>query len=659
MNIQKSLLGFLIFSHNIFSQNNGLTAWLKSPAISNHYMQCCDGFKTKTAAFVKKHPYVCGGVAAALSAYSIYCIGDYLRDWRNPMPVLTEGSYGKNEKKFNRALGFLRKQKHFRQAIERSSAQQRVKIWRKYKHKFDFETAMQFLRYTENQDFESYYNYFNNHDVITPEAGLQWFLAKQNTFTFVHPDKIFFFLERVDSLSQQRRSEILDVCLIRSVETSHWHLLAPLVDAGARFPEDEITARPLLLRIISHFGPQSVIALIFNSRISLERRSILANWVFLLASECRKGELAALLIETCDAQNIQLDFAASIFHAVSKIEDSYSRQYFGQKAIAFITSLIERNRVDINAKNREGKTVLHVAFDNKLYHVVDYLTELPTIDINAQDAEGNTILHRAFQRRMQPFIRVLVERFRANPSVQNNAGDTVLHMACRDNLNQLVEYLIYTTNVDYNLANTQGQTALHLACQQENVVMAQLLLEQPNINVVHRNDQNRSPLGVLRLQQEALHSLILLRSNYTQRLPVKFSFAQAVIAMMLINKMRQIAYKKLNATNDNTLSRLGEQSDCPICTSQVEHPKTTLCCLGAKYCADCIGDLLEQPNSKCPICREALFKEMITDVPCLERIEADAKIEQAGISVSRVTTEREQLLLNELAQHALTLSLLS
>ena len=50
------------------------------------------------------------------------------------------------------------------------------------------------------------------------------------------------------------------------------------------------------------------------------------------------------------------------------------------------------NKIDINTKDDEQKTILHYACQSEDYELVKYLISLD-IDINSKDYEGKSILH--------------------------------------------------------------------------------------------------------------------------------------------------------------------------------------------------------------------------------------------------------------------------
>ena len=88
---------------------------------------------------------------------------------------------------------------------------------------------------------------------------------------------------------------------------------------------------------------------------------------------------------------------------------------------------------DINAKNKDGKTPLHLAtyYNNKEdshLKIIYNLLEYENININVQDKEGNTPLHYAVTGGNLNTVETLCI-YKADPDIQNTDGKTPLHLA--------------------------------------------------------------------------------------------------------------------------------------------------------------------------------------------------------------------------------------
>ena len=59
------------------------------------------------------------------------------------------------------------------------------------------------------------------------------------------------------------------------------------------------------------------------------------------------------------------------------------------------------------------------------------LLEETKIDLNAKNNDGDTPLHLAFKYQNYETVQLLVRDPRYNPLEKNSSGDTALHEACR------------------------------------------------------------------------------------------------------------------------------------------------------------------------------------------------------------------------------------
>ena len=81
---------------------------------------------------------------------------------------------------------------------------------------------------------------------------------------------------------------------------------------------------------------------------------------------------------------------------------------------------------DVNAKSRDGNTVLHHAAANGLVEVVRYLVEEQRLDVNATDNYGVTALRVAAEGGSLEVVRYLVEE----QGLDVNATDSIGRWLC-------------------------------------------------------------------------------------------------------------------------------------------------------------------------------------------------------------------------------------
>ena len=119
--------------------------------------------------------------------------------------------------------------------------------------------------------------------------------------------------------------------------------------------------------------------------------------------------------------------------------------------------------VDINAKNSDGCTALHVACETGNNKIALLLLG-KECDINIRDKNGNTPLHLACQAGS---FQVCEEMLKANCNInaRNNDGDTPLFMACKYCHFDILQQLINETEIQINATNNAGDTLFHILCR--------------------------------------------------------------------------------------------------------------------------------------------------------------------------------------------------
>jgi ankyrin repeat protein len=194
-----------------------------------------------------------------------------------------------------------------------------------------------------------------------------------------------------------------------------------------------------------------------------------------------------------------------------------------------VQHFIPKRRQDVHAKDRHGRTILHLAasgghldvariliecgadvkvaddagetplhgtmeyIDYKLadtyFDAIQFLLEQGA-DVDAQNHAHSTPLHRASYYG-SPKAAQLLLRFGANVQVRNNEGRTPLHYALRPDVVQL----LLEHNADSGAQDDDGSTILHVASSEGKLEVIQLLLKY-GANVHARNKNGQTPLEV-------------------------------------------------------------------------------------------------------------------------------------------------------------------
>jgi len=127
------------------------------------------------------------------------------------------------------------------------------------------------------------------------------------------------------------------------------------------------------------------------------------------------------------------------------------------------TKLLDWNDVDVNSKDKDGRTPLYLASENNHDAVVGLLLARSDLDVNLKIGTGETPLLIAVRRVNKSIVRLLLENG-ANVYAKNDSGKTALHFAIDRTALDMVRLLIQH-GADVNARDRQGKTPLHLAAK--------------------------------------------------------------------------------------------------------------------------------------------------------------------------------------------------
>jgi ankyrin repeat protein len=189
--------------------------------------------------------------------------------------------------------------------------------------------------------------------------------------------------------------------------------------------------------------------------------------------------------------------------------DSYGRTplheaaWFSSKSV--VTILIE-NGADINAQDSNDTTPLYLAkaFNQKDRQVVAYLEELGAVcdvpfirrieesnDVNARNGEGKTLLHQAADEGYYNAVKKLVARG-SNVNARDDFGDTPLYASVWG-CSAGVMSLLIEAGADIDSRNESAETALHHAAEQGYAWAVETLIEA-GADVNARDEAGDTPL---------------------------------------------------------------------------------------------------------------------------------------------------------------------
>ena len=113
---------------------------------------------------------------------------------------------------------------------------------------------------------------------------------------------------------------------------------------------------------------------------------------------------------------------------------------------------------DVNMRNAQHQTSLHIACEYNKKDIVRYLVEESNCDVKTKSKEGEYPLHIATLNSLQ--IESLVQRSDIN--CQDDYGDTPLHNACFLRDTDMIQFLLSFQQCRADILNEDGDLALHV-----------------------------------------------------------------------------------------------------------------------------------------------------------------------------------------------------
>lgn len=131
---------------------------------------------------------------------------------------------------------------------------------------------------------------------------------------------------------------------------------------------------------------------------------------------------------------------------------------------------------DINKKNGQGQTPLHIAARNGSKNVAEVLIERGA-KVGAKDNEGRTPLHLASENGHAPVIDLLIAN-RAQVNSRDKMGRTPLHHAALGIRGSEAALVLISKRAGVDAQDKKGWTPLYLACLNNLPKMAELLINK-------------------------------------------------------------------------------------------------------------------------------------------------------------------------------------
>lgn len=134
--------------------------------------------------------------------------------------------------------------------------------------------------------------------------------------------------------------------------------------------------------------------------------------------------------------NAGLGFQSSMFIAA---------QYGRKEMLAFA---VNHMKIDPYMCNSEKRTILHIAAMSGQLDTVKYICkELKNMDLNCRDSDGNTPLHLAIDNCKVRVVKYLLELSEIDKNPSNNLNQNLFHIAAKKQNSELLTSLLTATGI--------------------------------------------------------------------------------------------------------------------------------------------------------------------------------------------------------------------
>ena len=180
-----------------------------------------------------------------------------------------------------------------------------------------------------------------------------------------------------------------------------------------------------------------------------------------------------------------------------------------ERFIESFSKRFESNYIDINAYNKDHKTIFMIAVQKGFLQYAQMLTSYK-VNIEAKDLQKQTPLFYAVQNEDLPMVQYLIEQG-ANVRAKDKSNNMVIHLAIRLQLHSIVDVLAIEGHSPLNESNAEFLPPLHTAIMALDVKMIQTLLHAgAEVDNIHTGEKYKvPPLALLFIMPDLTEDNIL------------------------------------------------------------------------------------------------------------------------------------------------------
>lgn len=237
------------------------------------------------------------------------------------------------------------------------------------------------------------------------------------------------------------------------------------------------------ISLASARGHAKVVKILLDAGASLDYRNAQGESLLCLAARGGYERTVAVLLERGVPVNKAADDGMQPLHFATRNGRSEP-----------IMEMLLKCGADINSRNRNGNTCLHLSMIAQSYEISELLLRNGA-DVNARNRRGETCLHWLSTGTNHVFFPKRLFKLLSGHGVDINArdihGDTLLHQMCTGS--DGLTYFVRRSGLDLNAQNKNGETPLHVASQRGYKRAIVSLIER-GAEINCRDNQGNTPL---------------------------------------------------------------------------------------------------------------------------------------------------------------------